>query len=278
MTNKQNIEKAIFESKKPLVMGILNLTPDSFYDGNRYLQEKNMLQRVENMLDEGADIIDIGAFSSRPGAEFVSYEEECKRLIPNLKSIVNHFPDAVLSIDTYRHQVAEEAISEGALIINDISGGNLDEKMFETIAKLQVPYIMMHMQGTPLDMQKNPVYTNLIGEIKEFFVQAINKLQALQFDKIIIDPGFGFGKTLSHNYQLLNELQAITDMNFPVLVGMSRKSMLYKLLESSPDKMLNATTVVNTIALQKAAKILRVHDVKEAVETVKIFDALRRLR
>lgn len=257
------------------VMGILNLTPDSFYDGNRYLQEKNMLKRVEEMLNEGADIIDIGAFSSRPGAGFVSYEEERKRLIPRLQQIVRKFPQAVISIDTYRHQIAEESIEKGASIINDISAGNLDDKMFETIARLQVPYIMMHMQGTPENMQKNPQYKNIVKEIIAFFEKKIEELAQLNFNKIIIDPGFGFGKTLKQNYELLAHLEDFNQLNFPVLAGMSRKSMLYKLFKSKPADMLSATSSVNTVALLHGAKILRVHDVKEAVEVVKIVNTLK---
>ena len=259
----------------PKVMGILNLTPDSFYDGNRYLPEKAMLKRVEQMLDEGADIIDIGAFSSRPGADFVSYEMERSRLIPNLQQIVRHFPGTVISIDTYRHKIAQEAIDKGASIINDISGGDLDEKMFETLAKLQVPYIMMHMQGTPENMQNNPEYNDVVQDIIEIFQSKIEKLKELNFDKIILDPGFGFGKTLEQNYEILGRLNEFNSLRLPVLVGISRKSMLYKLLDGKPEDMLNATSVANTIALMKGAKILRVHDVKPAVEAVKIINMLQ---
>jgi len=254
------------------VMGILNITPNSFYDGNRYTTELSVLKRVEEMLNEGADIIDIGAFSSRPGADFVSYEAERQRLIPFLKTIIQNFPDVIISIDTYRHKIAEESVSEGAKIINDISAGNLDEKMFESIAKLQVPYIMMHMQGTPKNMQDKPVYKDVVYDIKSFFVEKIKCLNDLNFHKIIIDPGFGFGKTLEQNYTILKNLYRFTALNYPVLVGMSRKSMLYKALEITPAEALNATTVVNTIALLNEAKILRVHDVRQAVETVKIVN------
>ncbi len=252
-------------------MGILNLTPDSFYDGNKYLSEKAMLNRVAQMLDEEADIIDIGAFSSRPGAYFVPIDEERKRLLPNIKSIIKHFPNTVISVDTYRSKIAKEVIAEGAQIINDISAGNIDDKMFETIAKLQVPYIMMHMQGTPKNMQKNPKYGDVVGEIKEFFLQKITALEKLKHQDIIIDPGFGFGKTLSHNYELLHRLEEFSTIDKPLLVGISRKSMLYKLLDKTPDEVLNATTIANTIAILKGAKILRVHDVKEAKEIIKII-------
>ena len=260
----------------PKVMGILNLTPDSFYDGNRYTQEKAMLQRVEQMLNEAADIIDIGAFSSRPGAALVSYETERERLMPALKSIIKHFPDAVISIDTYRHNIAREAVAEGAHIINDISGGDLDDKMFETIARLGVPYIMMHMQGTPGNMQKNPVYEDVVNDILSVFRKKIKELAALGFQDIIIDPGFGFGKTLEHNYEILARLDEFQALKLPVLAGISRKSMLYKLLEATPDEMLNATSVANTVALMKGAAILRVHDVKPAVEAVKIVNLTRK--
>ncbi len=257
------------------IMGILNLTPDSFYDGNRYKTETAALKRTAQMLDEGADIIDIGAFSSRPGAKLVSYEEERKRLMPILKSIVKHYPRAIISVDTYRHKIAIEAVESGAQIINDISGGNLDPKMFETIARLQVPYVLMHMKGKPENMQKMTVYSDVVNEIKDFFKAKIKQLNKSGFDKIILDPGFGFGKTLKQNYEILNRLDEFTGLNYPVLAGMSRKSMLYKLLDISPEDALNATTVVNTVALMKGADILRVHDVKQAVETRRIVEELR---
>ncbi len=256
------------------IMGILNLTPDSFYDGNRYKTEAAALKRTAQMLDEGADIIDIGAFSSRPGAKLVSYEEERKRLMPILKSIVKNFPKAIISVDTYRHKIAIEAVESGAQIINDISGGNLDPKMFETIARLQVPYVLMHMKGKPENMQKMTVYSDVVNEIKDFFKAKIKQLNRLDFDKIILDPGFGFGKTLKQNYEILKRLDEFSGLNYPVLAGMSRKSMLYKLLDINPDDALNATTVVNTVALMKGADILRVHDVKQAVETRRIVEEL----
>ncbi len=258
----------------PKVMGILNITPDSFYDGNRYITEKAVLNRVEQMLTEGVDIVDIGAFSSRPGANMVSYEEERQRLMPLLKSIKKHYPETLISIDTFRSAIAREAVAEGAHIINDISAGNLDDNMFQTIADLQVPYIMMHMQGVPYDMQKNPHYEDVVKDILSFFKDKIDTLNSLNFDKIIIDPGFGFGKTIAHNYILLKHLKEFKKLGYPVLAGISRKSMLYKLLDITPDKALNATTVANTIALLNGADILRVHDVKEAVEAVKIVSQL----
>ncbi len=260
----------------PQIMGILNVTPDSFFDGNRYRTEQAVLNRVSQMLSEGADIIDIGAFSSRPGADFVSYKEELKRLMPFLKQIKKHFPQAVLSIDTYRHQIAQEAIAEGAHIINDISAGNLDPMMFETVAQLQVPYIMMHMQGQPKNMQLNPQYNQVITDILTFFEEKIAELNRLDFNQIIIDPGFGFGKTLEQNYEILQHLNRFNQLDYPVLVGLSRKSMLYKPLHIKPEEALNATTVVHTIALLNGAKILRVHDVKQAVETLKIMNLLHK--
>ena len=269
------IDKLVFKKDFPLVMGILNLTPDSFFDGNRYNAEVAAINRVGQMLDEGADIIDMGAFSSRPGVALVSYDEERRRLIPILKAVKKQFPDVVVSIDTYRHQIVEEVVEEGAQIINDISGGNLDTQMFKTVAKLQVPYIMMHMKGTPENMQNQTDYTDVVKDIKAFFRLKIKQLNDLGFDKIILDPGFGFGKTLEQNYEILNRLNEFQDLNYLILVGMSRKSMLYKLLDITPEKALNATSVVNTIALLKDAKILRVHDVKQAVETVNIMAQLK---
>ncbi len=261
--------------KDPKVMGIVNLTPDSFYDGNQYTTEKAILKRVETILKEGGEIIDLGAFSSRPGADFVSYKEERRRLINPLKSIVKHFPDSVLSIDTYRAAIARESVGEGATIINDISAGNLDPEMFATVAQMQVPYIMMHMKGTPKNMQSNTEYDDVVQDIIGFFQAKINRLKDLNFDQIIIDPGFGFGKTTQQNYQTLNKLHDFVKLNFPVLVGISRKSMLYKLLQITPAEALNATTVAHTIALLNGAKILRVHDVKEAVEAIKIVKAIQ---
>ena len=269
------IDKLVFKKAKPLVMGILNLTPDSFFDGNRYNTEDDAVKRVAQMLEEGANVIDMGAFSSRPGAALVSYDEERRRLMPVLKAVVKQFPDVVISIDTYRHQIAKEVVGEGAHMINDISGGNLDKQMFQTIAGLQVPYIMMHMKGTPENMQNQTDYTDVVKDIKAFFRLKIKQLNNLGFDKIILDPGFGFGKTLEQNYEILNRLDEFQELNYQVLVGMSRKSMLYKLLNITPAEALNATSVVNTIALLKGAKILRVHDVKQAVETVNIMTQLK---
>ena len=259
------------------IMGILNITPDSFFDGNKYTQEKAVLQRVEQIIKEGGDIVDIGAFSSRPGAQFVTEEEERKRLIPFLTKIVKEFPDILISIDTYRSNIAKEAIENGAGMINDISAGNLDKNMFKTIAELQVPYVMMHMQGTPENMQKKPIYNEVVNDILVYFLQKIEALNQLGFDRIIIDPGFGFGKTLEHNYEILERLDEFKILKKPVLVGLSRKSMLYKILGETPQEMLNATSIANTIAVMKGASFLRVHDVKEAVEIKKIISQLKNI-
>lgn len=259
----------------PKVMGVLNITPDSFYDGGKYQSEKSVLVQTEKMLKEGATFIDIGAYSSRPGADPVSEEEELKRIVPVVELLVKEFPEAYFSIDTFRAKVAENTIEVGATIINDISGGNLDEQMFETVAKLQVPYILMHMQGTPQTMQDNPNYSNVTTDLIKFFSRKVNQLHKLQVNDVILDVGFGFGKTIEHNFQLLKDLELFQTLNSPILAGLSRKSMLYKTLDISAQEALNATTSANTIALLNGANILRVHDVKEAVECVKIFGMVK---
>ena len=255
----------------PKVMGILNLTPDSFYDGGKYSSQKEILLHTEKMLLEGATFIDIGAYSSRPGAKDISEEEELKRLLPNLEIIVREFPEILISIDTFRSEVANRCISTGACMINDISGGNLDENMFNTIAKLQVPYIVMHMQGTPQTMRNNTKYDNLINDIIYFFSKKIDQLKSLGVNDIIIDVGFGFGKTLDQNYELLQKLSLFKNLDLPILTGLSRKSMLSKYLDINASETLNATTIVNTLAILNGTKILRVHDVRQAVEVVKII-------
>ncbi|NOX47855.1 MAG: dihydropteroate synthase [Chlorobi bacterium] len=262
--------------EKPLIIGILNLTPDSFYDGGFYKDEKGFLLRVEKMLEEGADIIDIGAVSTRPGAEDVILEDETRRLIPAIKKIAQEFPEAILSIDTYRSEVAKKAIHAGAHIINDISGGLFDPEMFQTIAQLKVPYILMHIKGTPKNMQQNPQYSNVVKEITGFFKQRLSKLKELGITgNIILDPGFGFGKSLEDNYMLLKNLSSFKDFGCPLLVGISRKSMIYKVLGTKPSEALNGTTVIHTLALLNGANILRVHDVKEAVEVVKLMEVYK---
>ncbi len=260
----------------PTVMGILNVTEDSFYDGGKYQSEKYWLQRTEEMISQGASIIDIGAESTRPGAKKVEVKDEINKLLPVIKSIKKRFPDVVISIDTYHSQTAKACVETGADMINDISGGSIDENMLATIAALKVPYILMHIKGTPQDMQKNPQYHHLIQEVNDFFTDKIQRLNELGFDDIILDPGFGFGKTVQHNYQLMNQLEFFTAQKHPVLVGISRKSMINKVLDCLPKDALNGTTVLHTISLLKGAKILRVHDVKEAMETIKIVEQLKR--
>lgn len=260
-----------------LIMGILNVTPDSFFDGGKFDGIEASIKQVEQMLTDGAGIIDVGGYSSRPGADEVSELDEINRVIPVIEALVAKFPDLIISIDTFRSKVAELAVNAGASIINDISGGNADADMFTTVAKLQVPYILMHMQGDPKTMQTNPTYTNVVQEVHHFFSSQLQELRQLGVADVILDPGFGFGKTVAHNYQLLNALDEFELLGCPVLAGMSRKSMINKVLGTKPENALNGTTVVNTIALQKGAKILRVHDVKEAAEAVKIVSFVDRI-
>lgn len=255
-------------------MGILNITPDSFYDGGKYKNEADILFQTEKMLHEGATFIDIGAYSSRPGAAHISENEELSRMIPVIDLLVNHFSEIIISVDTFRSEIAKISIQHGAAMINDISGGKMDEKMFQTVADLQVPYILMHMLGTPQNMQQNPVYEDVTKEIISFFAAKIYKLHQLKVNDIIIDVGFGFGKTMHHNYEILNNLSLFKSLDAPILAGVSRKSMLYKPLEITANEALNATTVANTIALLNGANILRVHDVKEAIEAIKIVNQL----
>jgi len=265
-----NCKGKLVDLSSPKVMGVLNITPDSFFDGGKYNNEKAILTQTEKMLLDGATFIDVGAYSSRPGAKHISEEEELARIVPVVELLLKNFPEIILSIDTFRSKVAEETINSGAAIINDISGGKLDDNMFATIGKLRVPYILMHMQGTPQSMQQNPTYENVVTEIISFFAEQLQKLRVLQVSDVIIDVGFGFGKTIAHNYEILQKLSLFKNLDTPILAGVSRKSMLYKLLEVTPQEALNAATVANTIALLNDAHILRVHDVKEAVEAVKI--------
>jgi dihydropteroate synthase len=252
-------------------MGILNVTPDSFFSGSRTVTEKTVLERAEKLLTEGAAILDIGGYSSRPSALDIPTEEEKNRIVPAIKSIVTEFPEAVISVDTFRADVAEEAINAGAAIINDISGGSLDGKMFEVVAKLQVPYILMHMRGTPQTMQSLTQYDNLLPEMLRYFAEKTDTLKRLGVNDIILDPGFGFAKTVEQNYEVLNQLEIFRILELPILAGMSRKSMTYKALGIAPEEALNGTTALNMLALTKGAKILRVHDVKEAVQTIKLY-------
>lgn len=257
--------------KTPKVMGILNATPDSFFKNSRVTQT-DILKRTEKMLLQGADFIDIGGYSSRPNAQEVSQQEELERVIPAIKSIVRHFPKIKLSVDTFRSEVARQSLLEGACIVNDISAGNIDNQMLEIVAKFQVPYIAMHMVGTPQTMQSHTNYTDIITEMIYYFSKLKAKTQSLEINDVIIDPGFGFSKTLDQNYEILQKLNLFKTLDFPILVGVSRKSMLYNLLKINQDKALNATSIVNTISLMKGANLLRVHDVKEAKECVEIFN------
>ncbi|MDX8553600.1 dihydropteroate synthase [Tenacibaculum sp. 1B UA] len=269
-----NCKGTLVDLTKPKVMGILNVTPDSFFDGGKYKNERDILLQTEKMLHGGATFIDVGAYSSRPGAKHISEEEELQRMIPVVELLIKNFPEILISGDSFRSRVVEESIYAGATMINDISGGKMDKQMFETVAKLQVPYIMMHMQGTPQSMQQNPQYENVVTEVISFFAEQLFKLRALKVNDVLIDVGFGFGKTLDQNYKLLKELSLFKSLEAPILTGVSRKSMLYNLLNITPQEVLNATTVANTVALLNGTHILRVHDVKEAVEAVKIVEQL----
>ena len=272
--SNKNIYSTIFSTEKKIVMGILNITKDSFYDGDKYNTDKKIIHQAKKMLDEGATIIDIGAQSSRPGAKQISSEQELKILIPTIKLLKKKLPDTNLSIDTFWSNTASKCIALGADMINDISAGNIDEKMLPTIAKINKPYILMHMKGKPKNMQTNPTYINLVEEIKDFFKEKIQQLNSLGFKKIILDPGFGFGKTLEDNYKLMNQLNEFQQFKYPILVGISRKSMIYNLLNGTANDALNGTSILNTIALQRGARILRVHDAKEAIECIKINKSL----
>ena len=267
-----NCKGTLIDLSSPKVMGILNITPDSFFDGGKYKNDTDILVHVKKMLVDGATFIDVGAYSSKPEAVKISEDQEIKRILPVIDLLIREFPDIIISVDTFRSKVAELSINAGAAIINDISGGNMDENMFKTVAKLQVPYIIMHMLGTPQNMQKNPIYSDITHELISFFSDKIFKLHQLKLNDIIIDVGFGFGKTIDHNFELLKNLSLFKNLDTPVLVGISRKSMLYKTLDISAQEALNATTSANTIALLNGANILRVHDVKEAVEAIKIVN------
>lgn len=256
-------------------MGILNVTPDSFYDGGRFRNKSSILKQVDSMLDDGATFIDVGAYSSRPGADHVSEEEELTRILPIVEFLVKNFPDVLLSIDTFRSRIAKACVEAGACMINDISAGHRDLEMLSMIAHLNVPYIMMHMRGTPQTMQSLTNYDDLIQEILFYFSERIEEARSKGIVDLIIDPGFGFAKTLEQNYELLNKLELLKIIDLPILAGVSRKSMIYKTLGTSAQHALNGTTVLNTIALMKGASILRVHDVKEAMECVTLFEQLK---
>ncbi len=266
-----NCKGTLIDLSTPKVMGIVNVTPDSFFDGGKLTNSDEIVGQVEKMLQDGATFIDLGGYSSKPGAEFVSEVEELNRVLPIVKLLVEEFPDILLSIDTFRSEVAKQAVENGAAIINDISAGLLDEKMLETVAKLQVPYIMMHMKGEPKTMQSLAEYDDLLKEMNFYFSERIAKARSLGLNDIIIDPGFGFAKTIEHNYELLQNLELLQFHELPILAGISRKSMIYKTLDSKPENALNGTTFLHAFCLQKGANILRVHDVKEAVECVKLM-------
>jgi len=270
-----NCRGKLIDLSSPKVMGILNITPDSFHDGGQYLSISDALSRTKQMLAEGADFIDIGGMSSRPGAEIISEEEELKRIMPVIKGIVENIPEAIISVDTLRANVAKEALQAGAHIINDISAGRFDEAMISTVAFFKAPYIMMHMQGLPANMQVAPKYNDIISEVYDFFWERIKNCRAAGIIDIIIDPGFGFGKNVEHNYTLLRNLNYFSNLQLPILAGVSRKSMICKVLGVNPDKALNGTTAVNMLALMNGAQILRVHDVKEAKEVIRIFEAYK---
>ena len=275
MANYIEIDGRRIDFSEKVVMGILNVTPDSFFDGGAYNSEVALRSRIEQIIGEGAAIVDLGAYSTRPGAELVSVDEELKRLDPAMEIIRRYYPNTIVSIDTFRSQVAS-SINRcfGPVIVNDISGGTMDTNMFNFIVDSGLPYIMMHIQGTPETMQNNPSYCNVSEQVKEFFVERITHLNERGFSNLILDPGFGFGKSLEHNYTLLNQMNSLLALGFPILAGVSRKSMIYKVLGSTPQEALNGTTVLNTIALMRGASILRVHDVKEAVECIKLLKQL----
>ncbi|UGS22720.1 dihydropteroate synthase [Flavobacterium channae] len=272
-----NCNGILVDLSTPKVMGILNVTPNSFYDGGKHKEINSIIHQVDKMLTEEADFIDIGAYSSKPSAEFVSDSEEINRLLPIINELVATFPNIILSVDTFRANVAKAAVEHGVAIVNDIAAGLLDDKMLETVAELKVPYIMMHMRGNPQTMQSLVEYDDIVKEMIFYFSERISKARSFGISDIVIDPGFGlFAKTLEQNYDVLNKLELFSTLELPLLAGVSRKSMIYKVLENTPQDALNGTTVINTIALQKGAKILRVHDVKEAVECVKLINKLNK--
>lgn len=267
--------KKNLDLSRPVVMGILNVTPDSFFDGGHYETEAAIIGRIHQIVEEGAGIIDIGAYSTRPGAGEVDPKEELSRLAPAVELVRKYYPSVLVSIDTFRSEVAREIYHcLGEVIVNDISGGTMDPDMFGFIAETRLPYVMMHIQGTPQTMQRNPEYRDVVKDIYRFFEEKTEMLRAAGTDNIVLDPGFGFGKTLAHNYELMNRLDVFHELGYPLLVGISRKSMICRLLENTPAEALNGTTVLNTVALLKGASVLRVHDVKEAVEAVKIVSRM----
>lgn len=270
-----NCKGRLIDCSIPKVMGILNITPDSFYDGGKRQSQKDYLSHAEKMLEEGATFIDVGAYSSRPGATDISEQEELSRILPIVQSLLENFPDILLSIDTFRSTVAKACVKEGAAMVNDISGGNLDKDMMKTVAELQVPYIMMHMRGTPQTMKDLNEYDDLTEDILYYFSEKIAAAREHGINDLVIDPGFGFSKNISQNFELLSKLELFDHLQVPILAGLSRKSLIYKTFQTSPEEALNGTTVLNTISLLKGAQILRVHDVREAVECVKLVHRVR---
>jgi dihydropteroate synthase len=272
-----NCKGLLLDLSNPIVMGILNVTPDSFFDGGKYSSDLQILKQAEKMINEGAKILDIGGMSSRPGAEIIDTSEELQRVLPTIRAISKTFPNTIQSIDTINSIVAAEAVANGASIINDISAGSLDKKMFQTVAELDVPYILMHMKGKPNNMQENPVYDDVVVEILDFLIEKIGQLRNLGVKDIIIDLGFGFGKEIDDNFRLLKSMHAFKILEFPILAGISRKSFIYKTLNTDVEGALAGTIALNMFALDQGAKILRVHDVKEAVDTIKIWESLNNI-
>ena len=269
-----NCKGKLIDLSTPKVMGILNITHNSFYDGGKYMEESEVLAQVKKMISEGADFIDLGAYSSKPKAEFVSENTELKRIVPIVSLILKHYPKTLISIDTFRSEVARVCIENGAAIINDISAGSVDDTMMETVAKYNVPYVMMHKRGTPETMQTLTNYDNIVKELIHYFSEKVALARSFGINDLIIDPGFGFAKTLDQNYEVLQKLELFNVLELPLLVGVSRKSMIYNLFKCTPDEALNGTTIINTLALTKGAKILRVHDVKQAVECVTMYNKI----
>ena len=270
-----NCKGQLIDLSKPKVMGILNVTPNSFFDGGKYTNEAEIITQVEKMLSEGATFIDIGAYSSKPNAEFVSVEEEVARIVPIVELLVQQFPNILISIDTFRSEVAEACILKGAALINDIAAGKLDDFMLGVVAKYKVPYIMMHMRGTPQTMTTLTQYEDVVKEVLLYFSERIAAARSLGINDLIVDPGFGFAKTLEQNYEVLQKMELLQQLELPILSGVSRKSMIYKVLNTNASESLNGTTALNTVSLLKGANILRVHDVKEAVECVSLFNAMQ---
>ena len=271
-----NIQGTLLDLSIPKVMGVINITPDSFYSGSRVTDEKNIIRTAVKMAEDGADILDIGGYSSRPGADDISVEEEKRRVLKAIRIVSREMPDKIISVDTFRAEIAREAISAGAHIINDISGGEADNNMFGYVEKMNVPYIMMHMQGNPRTMQKNPVYDDVVADILKWFGERIFRLQSAGVKDIIIDPGFGFGKTVDQSFEMLQRLGDFSVADLPLLVGISRKSLIWKTLNITPEEALNGTSVLNAVALLNGADILRVHDVREAVQAVRLIKEIKK--